>query len=42
MGIEFKELTKDMDFTNKEIFKSLDLDLVIISNFFVYFTVVNI
>lgn len=39
MEIEFKDLTKDMDYTNKELVQPLDLDVVMIGNSWVEFTV---
>ncbi len=39
MEIEFKDLTKDMDFTNKELVQPLDIDVVMVGNSWVEFTV---
>jgi hypothetical protein len=39
MEIEFKDLTKDIDFTNKELVQPLDIDVVMTGNSWVEFTV---
>ena len=41
MEIDFKELTKDMDYTNKELVKPLDLDVIMFGNSYVEFNVID-
>ena len=41
MEIKFKELTEDIDYTNKELVKPLDIDVVMFGNSYVEFNIID-